>query len=394
MPPKKLSDYLKLPAYDPNLFGPGFASFANATSTRTLPNGGGTYQAPTVVPVKNTIPPPVPVEQTNKPLFPQAYWGTKEDPLSTLNQNPVYTNPGIAPTQVNNSVVNTNTGGGGTAALPQKYLFNNGVVTKSPTGSYVPPTADGLPPTFINPKTGAPYSVQEFVDNVANRMVGDVPQFAGDQFKNKDQTTEQTQVTAAGLNNARNDIATGTTDPYSVASGSGINYTPAELAAIEKAYAGVYDPAINSALAKLDADQRKQDQIFNTNENIRQWKATTGADSAGGAGSLGLERGADGYVDPNEYVKKAMAYEKSGGSMKKFIANYPPSNYLNPEAMSIPGLIPDYLKIPTDTQSDRTAEVWKELSRPEVQSLSDEEKATIIRGSYGLNPETFGIYGA
>ncbi len=60
---------------------------------------------------------------------------------------------------------------------------------------------------------------------------------------------------AYALNNTRNDIAVGETDPYKVASQSGIPYTAAELKAIEKSYAGIYDPALDSAFAKVKDKQ-------------------------------------------------------------------------------------------------------------------------------------------
>lgn len=190
---------------------------------RTLPNGGGTYTAP------------VPA-QAKAPVAPA------QAPLTTgPNINPAYLNPDgslKAPGEVVNSF-----------AQPQ-----------APAG-----------------RAGIP----------------DIPRYAGDQFTEGPQTKAQLETTAAGLNNARNDIATGTTDPYKAASQSGVAYSPQELKAIESAYAGVYDPAINSALAKLDtkmkqdaadiaAKQKRAETIFNTDENIRQWKATTGSKGGGG----------------------------------------------------------------------------------------------------------------
>ena len=151
------------------------------------------------------------------------------------------------------------------------------------------PKVQGASPTqqppspYINPQTGQQYTPEEYANNLATKITlgkgtGDIPQYAGD------------YLTAATLNNARNDIATGTTDPYKVGNQSGINYSPSELKAIESAYAGIYDPAINSALARLDENKKRADQIFATNESIRQWKATTGTgptySSAGGAGQF------------------------------------------------------------------------------------------------------------
>ena len=96
------------------------------------------------------------------------------------------------------------------------------------------------------------------------------------------------------MNIARGDIAVGETDPYKVGSKSGIAYSPTELKAIENAYAGIYDPALNDVFSRLkdrraeDAkalkreeklEDRKYDKEmikFRTNESIRAWRATTG----------------------------------------------------------------------------------------------------------------------
>lgn len=89
---------------------------------------------------------------------------------------------------------------------------------------------------------------------------GTIPAYSASQFQNPNPSSIQAGATASELNNARNDIATGTTDPYKWASQSGIPYTAAELKAIEKATAGVYDPAINSALARLDHAQKMEEK--------------------------------------------------------------------------------------------------------------------------------------
>jgi hypothetical protein len=177
------------------------------TTTQTLPNAGGTYKSVTPVltrpPVYNpaTVPPPAPA-------------------------------PAPAP-----------------SAPP--------VVTSSQ------PPVSNIPSKYFNKDTGKAYTPQEYADKIriGLRSTGgaDITQYALDSFAQKDQTAEQMYQTAYGLNNARNDIATGTTDPYGVASRSGISYSPSELTAIEKAYAGVYDPALGSALAKLEAKQKSDE---------------------------------------------------------------------------------------------------------------------------------------
>ncbi len=107
--------------------------------------------------------------------------------------------------------------------------------------------------------------------------------YAGDAMTNPNQSANELKGRARDMNNARNDIATGTKDPYGVGNKSGIAYSPTELKAIENAYAGVYDPALNDVFSRLQDKQAedakiasREDRVFATNEAIRQWQATTG----------------------------------------------------------------------------------------------------------------------
>ncbi len=112
---------------------------------------------------------------------------------------------------------------------------------------------------YTDPATGKILSPQDYANMLASRVNGgSIPNYAGNALTQGPQTTPQLQSTATDLNNERNDIATGTTDPYAVASKSGIAYSPNELSAIEKAYAGIYDPALKDVFSKLDA-KAKQD---------------------------------------------------------------------------------------------------------------------------------------
>lgn len=225
----QLAEYYKQ-NYNMSLTPPAFS-----TRTQTLPYGGGTFLTP------------VP------------------------SQKPVVTAPPVQKPVV-------------TAPVVQKPVFNQPTPPVQPVQTEQPYQ---VPPQYINPKTGGLYTAQEIVDNMKKVMPqGDIPKYAGDTLVQGPQTTEQLTGTAAGLNNARNDIATGTTDPYKVASASGVAYSPAEMRAIENAYAGIYDPAINSAYAKLEAKQKadqeaiaqKREELLiklRTDEDIRQYNATT-----------------------------------------------------------------------------------------------------------------------
>lgn len=167
-------------------------------------------------------------------------------------------------------------------------IFNptGGAVITPPTPTVPSAPAVDMYAKYRDPKTGEVMSPEEYAIYLGNKVpkgTGQIPNYAGDAMTNPDQSASELTTRATNLNNARNDIATGTTDPYKVGSQSGIAYSPTELRAIEKAYAGIYDPALNDVFARLkdkqDADAKmaaREDKVFATNEAIRQWKATTG----------------------------------------------------------------------------------------------------------------------
>lgn len=110
---------------------------------------------------------------------------------------------------------------------------------------------------YTDPTTGKVLSPQEYANMLAQRVSGgSVPNYVGNALTQGPQTTPQLMSTATDLNNERNDIAVGATDPYGAASKSGIAYSPTEMTAIEKAYAGIYDPALKDVFSKLDKKQK------------------------------------------------------------------------------------------------------------------------------------------
>lgn len=179
--------------------------------TRTLPNAGGTYQSTT---------------SGTPPVAGPVYSGPVAGPIF---QGPVAPAPVARPAPV------------APAPVPQ---------------APAPAALDYS--KYTDPATGKVMSPQEYADFLAKRVTGgSVPNYAGNALTQGPQTTAQLTSTATDLNNQRNDIATGATDPYKAASDSGIAYSPTELAAIEKAYAGIYDPAIKDVFAKLDKKQKE-----------------------------------------------------------------------------------------------------------------------------------------
>ncbi len=121
------------------------------------------------------------------------------------------------------------------------------------------PSTSEIPPQWLN-ADGSFKSPDQIASEMgatlrSSQGGGDVGALALGQFGGAEKTAEQLRAEALQLNNTRNDIAVGETDPYKVASKSGIAYTPAELNAIEKAYAGIYDPSLTTALAKVEQKQ-------------------------------------------------------------------------------------------------------------------------------------------
>jgi hypothetical protein len=240
---QKLSDFFK--GIQPTQYGFG-SNFNFNPTTQTLPYTGQTFPGVT----------------TTKSLagsVPASYDTTKMTP----GTNPAITNIFSQP--------------GGMSKVPTTpAVVTNPVVPEKPVVN-----------PYVNPSTGQPYSAQEIVNNLANKLpigsppTGDIPGYATDQMLQGPQTEQQVISTATDLNNARNDIATGTTDPYRI-NQSGIVYSPEQLQAIRSAYAGVYDPVLKEVFGKLEtkqkemeAEAKRADTVFQTDEDIRRYNATT-----------------------------------------------------------------------------------------------------------------------
>lgn len=225
--------------------GPGFSS-----RTQNLPNGGGSYKSP------------VP-SQGGAPYGSPEYVSPDVPIYSRFGENPEGTAdlafPGATPPPTTPPP-----SGGGNLPPSGNRVFSGGGSAPAPAGGApAPAPAPNTPPQpldyskYINPKTGQPYSPKEYADLIAMRAGnGTVPTYAGNAIDNANMSPEELTRRARLMNNERNDIAVGEKDPYKVASKSGIQYSAAELGAIEKAYAGIYDPAINDVFAKLEARQK------------------------------------------------------------------------------------------------------------------------------------------
>ena len=206
-------------------------------------------------------------------------------------------------------------------------------------------SSDGLNyDKYKDPQTGKIMSPVEYANYLASKIPkgsGQISNYAGDAITNPNQSANELIGRATDLNNSRNDIATGTTDPYKVGSQSGIAYSPEQLKAIENAYAGIYDPALNDVFSRLKdkqaEDKQKADletsmkaKVFSTNEAIRQWKATTGTGKSYNGSGGGVDD--DTYNFSDTQLNKGASYAGmdrvtfdaiESGAIKNFYINMP-----------------------------------------------------------------------
>ena len=216
-------------------------------------------------------------------------------------------------------------------------------VITTPTPST--PAIDPSMQKYVNPTTGQLYSPQEYTNAVVAKMkAGAVPNYAANQFANPNPTTDQLINQTTNLNNQRNDLAVGQNNLFGDT--TGVAYTASELNAIQSAQAGVYDPAIHDAMAKLTAKQT-QDKAdakaalkvtttkattFNTPDNIsavsQSMESITGK-------AIGDPSG-DNYIDPHAWMAQRNLWAKHGGSDSTFVSNF--KRYLNPQSYEMAGL--------------------------------------------------------
>lgn len=243
-----------------------------------------------------------------------------------------------------------------------------------------------IPREYINPETGTFYKMEDFAPK---QQYGDIPQYAGDTLTEGNQTLEQLSMRAANLVNARNDIATGASDPYKVASESGIPYSPEEMRAIEKAYAGIYDPAINSALEKLN-QKREMDLIkFRTDEGIREYQSTKNIEDSYDNSTYTIKPG-----DDLRKIAQALGFTyESLQAANPYVDEY---NLKPGQKIVLPtgGMIKE--KEPTKDEKIAMSEAAYKDWFDEFVSINGEEpgeseRARVMR-SLALKPSDYGIY--
>jgi hypothetical protein len=208
--------------------------------------------------------------------------------------------------------LNAAMGSGGLTPVSPAPIFTGGKPpATTPPPAYTPPpaapasnTPSNIPKNYINPATGDFYTAKEIVANMANNMPvskgnGDIGKYAGDVLMNQ----------ARGMNNARNDISTGQTDPYDITQGGKVVFSPTERTAIEKAYAGIYDPALNDVFSRLKtAEEQKAADLAQKNKlaemaqqhiySMEEKGLTGGSSDSSGAGYIpGADPVVDSYVE-------------------------------------------------------------------------------------------------
>lgn len=273
------------------------------------------------------------------PASPFVGAGAAPSPFMFASSNPAPIAPGVPTSQV----VRTLPNGQGSYASP---------VIAQPTAPAAPSPAPVIPPPpapaaasaaapvvapggvdysrYTDPATGRVLSPQEYANMLATRIQGgSIPNYAGNAITQGPQTTAQLTSTATDLNNERNDMAVGATDPYKVASKSGVAYSPTDLAAIEKAYAGIYDPAIKDVFAKLETKQKEDASALEQKNKLaqmaKQHEYDVALKSIGTSGSSNQmtdnERAAQTLFQNNPIVKDYNTVVNQKNTIDKLVQN-------------------------------------------------------------------------
>lgn len=198
------------------------------------------------------------------------------------------------------------------APIPTPQSAGPSSAPVGPTGATGTVASPKIPAQWLNPD-GTFKSPEQIASDVGSTLktvhtAPDAGALALQQFGGNNGTTADAEAAARKIGNTRNDIAVGETDPYNVGANSGIQYTPAELNAIEHAYAGVYDPALDTALAKVNSKQQedarnsapytlgKDDVRYDSKGNVIAVGIPSGQTGAAGTYVAGADPTADAYV--------------------------------------------------------------------------------------------------
>lgn len=241
---KKISDFfnpISNPAGGFPINFPGARSMSTPSFNAPKSGGGGSWGDPKKEEAKRAL----------AAMFGGGYATPVTKPKVVMPTAPAPAPMNMAPNP-NAPVVPVNISGGGGSGRGPVAPVAPAVPAPDATGKEIPKhwlKADG---TMKTPEEVASDIAEAMKTNQAT---GDVGKLAMADLSTKPKTLEEMRAEAMKTVNTRNDIAVGETDPYKVASQSGVAFSPAELNAIEKAYAGVYDPAITTVFSKMQAKQ-------------------------------------------------------------------------------------------------------------------------------------------
>lgn len=203
----------------------------------------------------------------------------------------------------------------------QSPVLNQGNVQYGP--EYTPPQTPPTPPTPSRPPASggsgavsrpatqsSPQSqsglsaedlayMANLVRNTQLAGQGDIGNYAQNVYSNENPDSMTARADMGRLENTQMDLATGETDPYEWASESGIPYSPQELNAIEKAMAGIYDPALETAKARYERALRMEESEREHAQNmeLQSFKAGGGSGGVSGSYTPGSDPSVDAWVN-------------------------------------------------------------------------------------------------
>lgn len=235
-----------------------------------------------------------------------------------------------------------------TSSGDQKYKYIAPGYTSQPlpprvdTRTTTPPPQQPTGPQPNAPVTGG-VDVNAQVEAIRNAVragsAGDIPNYT--QFAYSNPTMEDALKTGNQLANTRNDIAVGETDPYGWGDTGEVPFTFAELQAIRKAQAGIYDPALEDAKAKYDSasqDRKTQlDQQFELTKMEKQFgydmalkREDNKAKAAAAGGEISpyqAERSARTVASVDELLGDVSRWNTGFGSLLSFIPESSARNF-------------------------------------------------------------------
>ncbi len=175
---------------------------------------------------------------------------------------------------------------------------------------------------------------------------GDIPGY--NQFAYSQPTMEDALKTGNQLANTRNDIATGTTDPYGWGDTEETPFTFAELQAIQKAQAGIYDPAIEDAKAKHDGAVKKREAELEHKNRMEEIRLTNSFKNAGNGDPNDIFGGAKLTTGQKNEVADMLVLQKQIVGLTDLKAKYggyvgagPTTSWINRPLAALTGKIRD-----------------------------------------------------